>query len=87
MRLAWEEPVSDALSRLVDAERLAEMDLFDRAQLSEVLKVCRRCRSMSEAGRVLFGASRGRKTSTNDAGRLRKYLARFGVDWAAILSV
>jgi transcriptional regulatory protein RtcR len=33
------------------------------------------------ARRRLFAVSRSRKGSTNDADRLRKYLARFGLDW------
>jgi sigma54-dependent transcription regulator len=42
------------------------------------------CCSLSEAGRTLFGASRGRKASTNDADRLRKYLNRFGIEWSQL---
>jgi transcriptional regulatory protein RtcR len=57
------------------------MDLFDRLQLSQVIEACRKARSLSEAGRTLFGASRERKTSSNDADRLRKYLRRFGLEW------
>jgi sigma54-dependent transcription regulator len=34
---------------------------------------------------LLFSASRGRKATTNDADRLRKYLNRFGIEWAQIL--
>jgi hypothetical protein len=49
------------------AIRWAEMDAFDRVQLAHVVEVCRQCRSLSEAGRLLFSASRGRKASTNDA--------------------
>jgi transcriptional regulatory protein RtcR len=41
-------------------------------------------RSLSEAGRTLFAASRTRRTSANDADRLRKYLARFGLDWSGV---
>ncbi|MFN7918716.1 MAG: RNA repair transcriptional activator RtcR [Bryobacteraceae bacterium] len=74
----------DSLLDLLGAERLAEMDLFDRVQLGPVIEVCRRSKSLSEAGRKLFGASRGRRSSTNDADRLRKYLARFGLDWAQL---
>ncbi len=59
----------------------AELDLFDRAQLEAVLEVCARSRSLSEAGRQLFAVSRARKASANDADRLRKYLARFGLRW------
>jgi transcriptional regulatory protein RtcR len=39
---------------------------------------------LSAAGRMLFTASRARKASSNDADRLRKYLARFGLDWQTI---
>jgi transcriptional regulatory protein RtcR len=48
--------------------------------------VCRQCRTLSEAGRLLFSASRGRKATTNDADRLRKYLNRFGIEWSQISS-
>ena len=57
----------------------AGLDLFDRAQLESVITVCRRSRSLSAAGRELFAVSRARKASGNDADRLRKYLARFGL--------
>jgi transcriptional regulatory protein RtcR len=57
----------------------AELDLFDHAQLSAVIEVCRRSRSLSAAGRELFAVSRTKKASGNDADRLRKYLARFGL--------
>jgi len=58
-----------------------ELDRFDRVQLAEVVRVCRRARSLSEAGRELFAVSRRQRTSTNDADRLRKYLARFDLCW------
>jgi sigma54-dependent transcription regulator len=64
--------------------KLAEMDAFDRVQVSHVIEVCRQCRTLSEAGRLLFSASRGRKATTNDADRLRKYLNRFGIEWSQI---
>jgi transcriptional regulatory protein RtcR len=50
-------------------------------QLAAVIKVCRECRTLSEAGRTLFGSSRERKKSANDADRLRKYLSRFSLSW------
>lgn len=65
-------------------DRLAEVDHFDRIQLAEIIRVCRECRSMAEAGRRLFNASRLRKRSTNDADRLRKYLLRFGLNWSDV---
>ncbi len=60
------------------------LDRFDRVQLEDVLAVCRRSRTLSEAGRSLFAASRARKSSTNDADRLRKYLARFELQFADV---
>jgi transcriptional regulatory protein RtcR len=74
----------EVLSRVLSKNTLDGIDLFDRVQLAHVIQVCRDSRSMSEAGRMLFGASRTRKTSTNDADRLRKYLNRFGIEWGQI---
>lgn len=88
LRAAWrsaDDPtVDDGLERLLTAKALAEIDLFDRVQLREVVRVCRAARSLSEAGRRLFAVSRTRKAAANDADRLRKYLARFGLDWNAL---
>jgi len=62
------------------------LDRFDIVQLAEVVRVCRASRSLSDAGRTLFAASRRERKSKNDADRLRKYLARFELDWAAVSS-
>lgn len=62
----------------------AALDEFDRAQLAAVIRACRESASLSAAGRRLFAVSRQDKASQNDADRLRKYLARFGLDWAAV---
>jgi transcriptional regulatory protein RtcR len=59
------------------------LDAFDRVQLAAVIRTCRQNTSLSAAGRQLFAVSRAGKTSPNDADRLRKYLARFGLDWAS----
>jgi transcriptional regulatory protein RtcR len=75
---------ADTLDQLIDGTALAELDPFDRVQLAEVVRICRRSRSLSEAGRILFSASRTRRTSSNDADRLRKYLARFDLEWAML---
>jgi transcriptional regulatory protein RtcR len=72
------------LSRFLSHDQLANIDLFDRDQLIRVIQTCQESRSLSAAGRRLFGASRAKKTSTNDADRLRKYLSRFGIEWAQI---
>ncbi len=61
-----------------------ELDRFDQVQLSEVVRVCRSSRSLSEAGRALYAVSRRQKSSSNDADRLRKYLARFGLSWEQV---
>jgi transcriptional regulatory protein RtcR len=85
LRRSW-EPAGDEredplLEGLVASDKLAELDRFDRVQLAEVLRVCASSRSLSDAGRALFSASRRRRTTTNDADRLRKYLARFDLTW------
>lgn len=75
----------DVLADVLDQETLAAIDPFDRVQLAETIRVCRKSRSLSEAGRTLFAASRARRRSANDADRLRKYLARFGLEWASVV--
>lgn len=62
------------------------LDRFDRSQLADVLWVCRHVQNFSEAGRILFSASRLEKTTTNDSDRLRKYLKKFGIGWDDIQS-
>ena len=75
---------ADGLDGLLGFDLLAALDPFDRVQLAYVVGVCRACRSLSEAGRQLFAASRARRSSANDADRLRKYLARFDLAWAQL---
>ena len=70
----------DRVDRVLGS-RAAELDLFDRAQLAAVLDVCASEPSLSAAGRRLFAKSLGRRGSKNDADRLRKYLARFDLDF------
>jgi len=65
----------------LSADRRAEIDPFDLVQLEYVLGVCRECRTLSEAGRRLFAVSRTKRAQPNDADRLKKYLARFGLKW------
>jgi len=87
LMLAWRGPIADDdLTSVLSPHQLEALDPFDRVQLQHVLTVCRRSRSLSEAGRALFQASRAKKTSSNDADRLRKYLARFDLDWSIITS-
>jgi transcriptional regulatory protein RtcR len=55
--------------------------LFDSVQLAVVIGICRESATLSEAGRKLFGSTREKRQVQNDADRLRKYLARFDLDW------
>ena len=79
------DETEDGLEGILDADALQSIDPFDRVQLSFVLDVCSTSRSLSEAGRKLFAASRMKRASTNDADRLRKYLMRFGLEWEQIV--
>jgi len=71
----------DDLESLLSPAALNDLDPFDRVQLAHVVKICRTSRSLSEAGRILFSASRQKRSTSNDADRLRKYLARFELAW------
>jgi transcriptional regulatory protein RtcR len=90
LRQAWSGFVqarpatNDSLTRILPPEVLGEMDLFDRMQLAEVVKVCRESRSMAEAGRKLYNASRSLKASVNDSHRLKQYLQRFGLTFQTL---
>lgn len=89
LRRLWSESpqtggTADLLANLMSPDQLDTIDLFDRAQLATVIEVCRRTNSLSAAGRELFAASRRSKTSSNDADRLRKYLARFGLAFDSV---
>ena len=83
---AWRSGADDRTEVVEEilGDRASELDRFDRVQLGEVLRVCRSSPTLSHAGRALFSQSRARRTSTNDADRLRKYLARFGLTWEAV---
>jgi sigma54-dependent transcription regulator len=87
LRAQWapsDEPEATGLERLLPAEEWAKIDLFDRLQLEAVIRVCRESASLSDAGRRLFAVSLSKRAAANDADRLRKYLARFGLDWKRI---
>lgn len=77
----------DVLSRVLAPAALDALDPFDAVQLAEVVRVCAKARSLSDAGRTLFSQSRAKKRSTNDADRLRKYLARFDLTFEAVRKV
>lgn len=86
----WSVPGQDMDHNLVYSilgpERAGLLDRFERVQLEDVLSVCRTSSSLSDAGRTLFSISRENKVKSNDADRLRKYLAKFGLQWMDIVS-
>jgi transcriptional regulatory protein RtcR len=84
LRAAWSPLEETGLGDLLPPARLAALDLFDRMQLDAVIAVCRRSTSLADAGRKLFAATREKRSAPNDSDRLRKYLARFDLDWARV---
>ena len=72
--------------RLLSGKQMDELDLFDLSQLETVLKICGESKTLSEAGRKLFAASRIQRKSVNDTDRLKKYLAKFSISPASALS-
>jgi transcriptional regulatory protein RtcR len=83
----WEnaaENVDNKLLADVLGASATELDEFDRVQLAHVIRACRESKSLSAAGRRLFGASRMQKKSKNDADRLKKYLEKFDLSWSEI---
>jgi transcriptional regulatory protein RtcR len=87
LRAQWqhERPAGAGnLEGILGPERAGRLDRFERVQLEDVVAVCQGARSLSEAGRTLFAASRAARAITNDADRLRKYLARHGLSFAAL---
>ncbi|MEM6466041.1 MAG: sigma 54-interacting transcriptional regulator, partial [Pseudomonadota bacterium] len=86
VKRTWADATRDPDMQLIAqylGTQAEQIDEFDRVQLACVIRVCQTSASLSAAGRRLFAASRAAKTSRNDADRLRKYLDRFGLDWAA----
>ena len=84
---AWsgfDEKADDGLDSVLSTKALAELDLFDRVQLAEVVRVCRQSQSLAEAGRMLFNQSRQQKTSVNDSHRVKQYLQKFGLSFQEI---
>jgi transcriptional regulatory protein RtcR len=86
LRLSWSKPTDgsghdEILATVPELKAPENLDLFDRVQLAFVIRTCRECVNLSEAGRKLYGITREKRKVQNDADRLRKYLARFGLDW------
>jgi transcriptional regulatory protein RtcR len=91
LKAAWRREAATGsaegtVQEVLTPEQFDNLDRFDRVQLADVVGVCRQSRTLSDAGRTLFAASRQHKRNMNDADRLRKYLARFGIDWRDLLA-
>ena len=72
------------LAEVLGNEAASQLDMFDAVQLAAVVRVCRQSKSISDAGRKLYNVSREAKAKPNDADRLKKYLARFGLAWGEL---
>jgi transcriptional regulatory protein RtcR len=90
LKATWHRPGETAgmaaplLDEVLTSKQRASLDPFDAVQLDYVLSVCRQSTTLSDAGRKLFAFSRAKKAKTNDADRLKKYLARFELDWSKV---
>lgn len=87
LRVRWggRDTISGAgLVRSVMGDASREVDPFDVPQLAFVIETCRSSATLSEAGRRLFSVSREMRKTNNDGDRLRKYLAGYGLSFAAI---
>ncbi|MEM6307354.1 MAG: sigma 54-interacting transcriptional regulator, partial [Pseudomonadota bacterium] len=83
----WDTANADADFQLVHTilgAAALDIDPFDMVQLAAVLRVCQNAPNISAAGRSLFAVSRERRTTQNDADRLRKYLQKFDLTWAMV---
>lgn len=90
LNAAWQQSSPAAadetlLLNILSAEQIEDIDLCDRAQLIQVIKICRQSRSIAEAGRILYQASRQKRSTVNDSDRVRKFLARFNLDWQKVI--
>ena len=89
LQAGWSTPTAAndpqaVLAMVLSDDAREKLDLFDQAQLAVVIQVCRESATLSDAGRKLFAATREHRKTANDADRLRKYLARFGLDWRGV---
>ena len=85
LKALWDTARADLNDKLLDkvigTDGAEQLDRFEKVQLADVINVCRESKNMSEAGRKVFAVSRKKKSKTNDADRLRKYLAKYDIKW------
>lgn len=72
------------LLSVLSKDTIDDLDIFDKAQLSMVLQECKGEKSISSASRKIFSNSLKKRKTSNDADRLIKYLAKFGLKWSEI---
>ncbi len=75
------ESGSRLLTEAIGRQKVDQLDVFDQATLEKVIEICRSSTTIADAGRTLFSKSRLKKRTLNDSDRLRKYLAKFDLDW------
>ena len=82
---SWKRPIEKDsaldLTEHLTEQGIEKIDPFDRPQLAYVIQICKSSKSMSDAGRNLFSVSREQRKSKNDGDRLRKYLAKFDLQF------
>ena len=82
LQQTWKRPHAQKLAATPLPDNLSNtLDPVDVVQLEYVLNVCRQSKSLSDAGRKLYAVTRMEKVKVNDADRLKKYLAKFGLEW------
>ena len=87
---SWERPSQNHgfnpgdVEAFLDPKIFTALDPFDLVQLEFVVGVCRRSKTLSDAGREVFAASRKKRAVTNDADRLKKYLAKFQLTFDSV---
>lgn len=72
------------LQKTLDKESYENIDVFEKAQLAQVIRVCKESKSMADAGRKLFDKSRLQKSASNDSQRLKVYLKKYDLEFKAL---
>ena len=83
-RLKSGNSTEETLLSVMSQTQLALVDPFDRPSLANAILICRQSDSLSDAGRKLFSVSRQSRKTKNDTDRLKKYLAKYDVNWSDI---
>lgn len=87
LKLTWQDEPQTTQDQLLQKvqSNYPDLDLFEQVQLAEVIKICLQSSNLSDAGRRLFSSSRLEKKQPNDADRLRKYFAKYDLNWSGVM--